>query len=88
VVAGDRAHFPEKTRCGAHGGMFVKGDAFRVGCVAVGLRTGFGVLAALPFQGASLALVRSEVSCVLASRPVELTEIRPAGQSKSVFNHH
>jgi hypothetical protein len=39
VVAGDRALSPEKTR-GAHGGMFVKGDAFGVCCVAVVLGTG------------------------------------------------
>ena len=39
IVAEDRAHFPEKTRRGAHGGMFVKRHAFRVGCVAVVLGT-------------------------------------------------
>ena len=39
VVTRDRALFPEKTRRGAHGGMFVKGDAFGVGCAAVVLGT-------------------------------------------------
>jgi hypothetical protein len=40
VIEGGRALFTEKTRRGAYGGIFVKGDAFVVGCVAVVLGVG------------------------------------------------
>ena len=43
---------------GAYGDMFVKGDAFGVGYVAVVLNTG-SELAALPFQGADESRISS-----------------------------
>jgi hypothetical protein len=63
VVAGDRALSTEKTRRSAYGSMFVKRDAFGVGCVGVALSIGSEVGGAPISRGISGAGVVGGVVC-------------------------